>query len=80
MGREGIKQFVRDVLKNTPDFHLTVEDMFAEGDRVAVRYTPAGTNASTGKPTRTLVIQICRMVGGKMAEAWGIDAPTESGT
>ena len=78
MGRDGMKQFVRDVLKNTPDFHLTVEDMIAEGDRVAVRYTPAGTDASTGKPTRTLVIQICRMVGGKMAETWAINVPAEA--
>jgi predicted SnoaL-like aldol condensation-catalyzing enzyme len=75
MGREGMKQFVRDVLKNTPDFQLTVEDMIAEGNRVAVRYTPAGTDTSTGKFTRTLVIQICRMVGDKMAEVWGVDVP-----
>jgi ketosteroid isomerase-like protein len=80
MGREGMKQFVRTGLKNTPDIHITVEDMIAEGDRVAVRYTPAGTDASTGKPTRTLVIQICRMVGGKMAEAWAANVPAESGT
>ena len=78
MGREGIKQFVRDVLKNTPDIHITVEDMTAEGDRVAIRYTPAGTDASTGKPTRTLVIQVSRMAGGKMAEAWSLDVPAEA--
>jgi len=79
-GREGMKQFVREVLKNTPDTRLTVEDMIAEGDRVAVRYTPSGTEASTGKPTRTLTIQICRMADGKMAEAWAIMLPAEPGT
>jgi Predicted ester cyclase len=43
-GRDGLKR--RVVLFRTafPDIHFTVDDMLAEGDRVAVQYTFSGTH------------------------------------
>jgi ketosteroid isomerase-like protein len=80
VGQEGVKQFVRDVLRNTPDIRVTSEDMIAEGDRIAMRYTVASTDASTGKSTRLLNIDIYRFANGKIAEVWGIDVPTQAQT
>jgi predicted SnoaL-like aldol condensation-catalyzing enzyme len=77
MGREGIKQFVREVLKNTPDIQITIDDIIAEGDRVVYFITINGTNAQTGKPERTMSMSIGRFTNGLLAEAWGIDVHVE---
>ena len=60
-----------------PDLHITADDMVAEGDRVAVRYTWRGTHqgaelgiAPTGKQVTMSGIAIHRIVAGKIAELW----------
>ena len=76
-GPEGFKQFVTMLRTAFPDLHLTVEDMVAEGDKVAHRLTLRGTHkgdlmgiAPTGKQVTTTAITISRFVGGKEVEAW----------
>jgi predicted ester cyclase len=61
-----------------PDGKLTIQDMFAAGDKVAVRFTHAGTHQGElfGMPAsnRTVTvraIEIYRLSGGKIAEYWG---------
>jgi predicted ester cyclase len=76
-GPEGVKQFVRGVLQSMPDIHMTFEDMVAEGDRVASRAIVSGTDATTGKLVRLLVMAIDRFVGGKIAEEWELGVPEE---
>ena len=62
-----------------PDIRITAEDMVAEGDKVACRGTFSGTHkgefmgiAATGKQINVGVIEILRIVGGKMVEHWNI--------
>ena len=74
-GPASVKQFVRDVLKNTPDVHITIEDIVAEGDRLACRFELRGTDVSTGKPVHLLIMSIGRFAGGKIAEAWQLGVP-----
>lgn len=75
MGREDLRQFARTLLKDTPDFHLAIEDLVAEEDRVASRLTLSGTDASTGKPVHLMIMQIWRIAGGQAAEAWQLAIP-----
>jgi len=42
-GQEGFKQIVAMLRNAFPDLHMTIEDMIAEGDMVAVRYMMRGT-------------------------------------
>ena len=42
--REGYKQFVTRTFATWADIHGTIEDMFGEGDKVAVRWTWSGTH------------------------------------
>jgi steroid delta-isomerase-like uncharacterized protein len=58
-----------------PDLHLTVEEMIAEGDKVAYRWTARGTHrgeyegiAPTGKTITLTGITIIRIVNGKVVE------------
>lgn len=60
-----------------PDMHFTIEDMIAEGDKVATRSTFRGTHEGewagippTGKQVTIAGIEITRLEGGKYAETW----------
>ena len=76
-GPEGYKQCVRMFRTGFPDFHLTIEDMIAEGDKVATRQTYRGTHKGDlmGNPptdTQVTFTGICmyRIADGKIAEEW----------
>ena len=58
------------VFKDFPDFHRTIEDMIAEGDKVWVRYETTGTPLS-GTKIEVTSINIHRIVNGKIVEGWG---------
>jgi predicted ester cyclase len=51
-----------------PDFHIGVDSMVSEGDRVAVRSTIRRTNG--GGPDVSRVMWLIRVEGDKMAEMW----------
>jgi steroid delta-isomerase-like uncharacterized protein len=67
-----------------PDLSITVEDVMAEGDRVAARVTMRGTHrgefqgiAPTGKRVEVKAIDMFRISNGKIVEHWGhADDPT----
>ena len=61
-----------------PDWYATIEDLFGEGDRVAVRIAESGTLqgsflglTATGKRFEISAIQIFRLQDGKIIEMWG---------
>ena len=77
---EGTKRAIGMYLKAFPDLHLTVEDMFAEGDKVVTRFTSRGTQKRafmgippTGKQVTVSSIVIVRIAGDKIVEQWGLD-------
>lgn len=56
---QGFKQRVTMIRTAFPDFHFTIDDMVAEGDKVVTRWTARGTNRGafmgippTGRPCR----------------------------
>jgi steroid delta-isomerase-like uncharacterized protein len=75
--REGIRQYITMVRSAFPDYHNVVEDLVAEGDRVAVHVTCRGTHraqfmgiAPTGKSVAFPAVSIFRFAGGKVIERW----------
>jgi predicted ester cyclase len=63
-----------------PDNHFAIDDVFTEGDKVAIRYTVTGTLKGeymgippTNKKVKLWVIEIDRIVGGKVVEGWILD-------
>ena len=76
-GREGYKQFFATAHSAFPDFHSTLEDMIAEGDKVVERFTARGTHRGewmgippTGKQMTVTGIGIHRISDGKIVEDW----------
>ena len=77
-GREAVKQLPAIFRSAFPDFKVTIDDVIAEGDKVAVRSTWSGTHkgefmgiAPTGKSVSFGVFDIIRIAGGKFVEHWG---------
>ncbi len=61
-----------------PDLHFTIDDLFAEDDRVVFRVTMRGTHqgrfgtiAATGKQVTVTVLDVVRIEQGVFAEHWG---------
>ena len=77
-GREGVKQMTAMLRSAFPDFHATIDDIIAEGDKVVIRQSWTGTHRGefmgippTGKRVSFGVIDIIRVDGGKFVEHWG---------
>ena len=74
-GPEGFKQLISMYRAAFPDLLMVIDDMLAEGDRVAVRWTATGTHRGelmgippTGKRVTTSGLIISRFAGGKVVE------------
>jgi steroid delta-isomerase-like uncharacterized protein len=74
-GLEGAKRKWAMYLTAIPDLRVTIEDLVAEGDKVAVRRSYEGTHQgellgipATGKQLQVGSISIFRLVDGKIAE------------
>jgi predicted SnoaL-like aldol condensation-catalyzing enzyme len=79
-GFEAGKDAWRTVTARFPDMRVVAEDILVDGDRVAVRSSVDGIATSAGE-TRPMLIEIFRIVGGRLAEAWevGTGFPTAAG-
>lgn len=78
-GIEVIRSYLKGLKASFPDFTWTIEQIVAEGDRVAVMNRVSGTNLSdfggmkaTGNRVDFRAFQIYRIQGGKLAEHWEV--------
>ena len=78
-GRQALKQVWTILLRAFPDLHITVEDLVAEDDKVAVRNTVTGTQTGdymglppTGKRITYSEMFILRFAGSRIAETSGV--------
>jgi ketosteroid isomerase-like protein len=79
-GPEVIRAAQARARKIFPEVSYTVEDLIAEGDRVAARYTVRATGRSDSGPgpkVEVTGITIFRIADGKIREAWIINDQIE---
>lgn len=76
-GPAGEKQLIEIYQSAFPDATLEIEDMLAEGDRVATRWTAAGTHEGefmgvepTGNEVEIEGFEINRLEDGQIVESW----------
>ena len=76
-GPETYRQFAARFLDAFPDLHTTIEQVVAEGDKVAVHGIDRGTHRGefmgivpTGKSVTISWTAIYRVADGKIAEEW----------
>jgi steroid delta-isomerase-like uncharacterized protein len=72
------KETFSEAREGFPDLGITIEDVMAEGDRVAARIVMRGTHrgefqgiAPTGKPVEVKAMDMFRIANGKIVEHWG---------
>lgn len=75
--REELKQYLRSEFEIFPDGRESIEDMLAEGDKVAVRHGfrgtqlgPMGSYPASGRVMTADYLAIYRLDGGLIVEAW----------
>lgn len=75
--RDALKAFLQQEFETFPDAHEQIEDLVAEGDRVAARHRfegtqqgPMGPYPPSGKRMVSEYLAIYRLEGGRIAEAW----------
>ena len=77
-GMESVKQGIGFLHALASDFHITIEDIVAAGDRVWARLRARGTHTGavlggpTGRTFDITVIDICRFSNGMIVEHWGV--------
>jgi steroid delta-isomerase-like uncharacterized protein len=78
-GLAGIKQFVTKVFAAFSDYHGEIQNIVAEGDKVAVRIQWTGTNdgpfdgrPATGNKLVFSTSNFYRIENGKIAERWDV--------
>jgi steroid delta-isomerase-like uncharacterized protein len=76
-GTEGLKQANTAYHTAFPDLKATLEDIFAEGEMVAFRWSVSGTHLGdwlgvppTGNHVTATGIAVLRVAGGKVVEGW----------
>jgi steroid delta-isomerase-like uncharacterized protein len=77
VGPEGFVKFAESIRNAFPDTEVTVEDIFAVDDKVAVRWIAIGTHTGhgmgldpSGRRVQITGMTIARIVNGKIVEGW----------
>jgi predicted ester cyclase len=80
VGVDALRESFQRFRSTFPDLHITIEEMIAERDRVAARWTATGTHsgalagiAATGNAVRWGGTDLYRLEGGKVVEWWRND-------
>lgn len=75
---EGQRKRLQSFRTAFPDVRLVIEEMIAEGDLVAFRFTLSGTHegtfqgiAPTGRRVKVPGLDLVRLKDGKLTEHWG---------
>ncbi len=78
-GAEGVKAVVSSLRRAFSDFHLEIEDLVVDGDKVWLRMVGSGTHDGpfmghppTGRRMRTDVFDVLRIRDGRLVEHWGV--------
>jgi steroid delta-isomerase-like uncharacterized protein len=78
-GAQALKQVWATLLRAYPDLHVAVEDLIAEGDKVACRNVVTGTHQGeymgvppTGRSVTYDEMFVFRFTDGRIAETWGV--------
>ncbi len=77
-GPEGFIRFFTGFRTAFPDLHISVEQLVADEDNVAIAYTITGTHKgelmgipATGRQIKARGVQIARFEKGQIVERWG---------
>lgn len=78
-GPQGVKDTFALFHRAFPDLHAKLEDLVAEGDKVAGRFIVTGTHrgefmgrAATGNPVTYEEVVILRFENGRIIEHWAV--------
>ena len=63
-GLAGYADGLRAVVREFPDYHWELRDLFVDGERIAARFADTGTHRASGRRVRTREFAFYRLAGG----------------
>lgn len=72
-GITGVKRFYEGIWAAFSKSQIVIHDLFAEGDKVACRYTYHATHQATGEDVTIHSITTLHFLDGKCVERWDAD-------
>ncbi len=81
VGRDAFRKFIADVRVSYPDFHITIEEIIAEGNTTMFRGTWEGTQSGispatgipgSGKKVKVPFCHVAHWVNGQAVEEWSV--------
>jgi len=76
-GKDGVKKFFQGLYAGFPDAHFTLDNIMAEGNQVATRFTITGTHQgpflgipATGKSIQFTGMALLYLRDGKITDNW----------
>lgn len=77
--RSDLRAWLTELRSAFPDYHVRIEDVVTEGEKVAIRERITGTNLGpllgmppTGRPISIDGFDLVRVHGGRIVEHWGL--------
>lgn len=70
VGIESARKAMINAFATFPQTHFVIEDLVAEGDKVALRVTVHGIPMPPGEPL-PIIMEIFRFENGRVVEIWG---------
>lgn len=77
-GIEGACKMFSQLFALAPEIQATIEELIAEADKVAVRWTFQSKRKDEVSPVTAIAIGIYRIKNGKIAEDWGMAARSQT--
>jgi predicted ester cyclase len=71
-GPQGVRELFAGIRQTFPECHMAIDDMVAEGETVAVRFTARVTHGATGKRAAYEGVDFFRFADGKIVERRGL--------
>ena len=78
-GIDGLRSLITELRTSFPDLRLELQDSATSGEMAWFRFRSTGTNDGplwgrppTGRPMDITVIDVVRIVDGRMVEHWGV--------
>lgn len=76
-GRDGMREWIEEVIHISPDFHINLHETVAEGDVAVTRWTASGTHSSewkgippTNRPYVVTGMTMSKFSDGLIVESW----------
>lgn len=73
VSRAEYRRQIEDRIARLPDYHVTIDELWCDGDEVAIRWTRRGTDPATGEQVVGHAATAYRIVDGRIVDVRSLE-------